>query len=74
MNFWLCRANFLNHLENYIREEMENLNDIVKSEIYLPFAAQKLLSEEIITIDVVDSNSEWFGITYKEDKENSVEK
>ena len=53
---------------------MENLNDIVKSEIYLPFAAQKLLSEKIITIDVVDSNSEWFGITYKEDKENSVEK
>ena len=53
---------------------MENLNDIVKSEIYLPFAAQKLLSEKRITIDVVDSNSEWFGITYKEDKENSVEK
>ena len=53
---------------------MENLNDILKSEIYLPFAAQKLLSEKIITIDVVDSNSEWFGITYKEDKENSVEK
>ena len=53
---------------------MGNLNDIVKSEIYLPFAAQKLLSEKIITIDVVDSNSEWFGITYKEDKENSVEK
>ena len=74
MNFWLCKANFLNHLENYIREEMENLNDILKSEIYLPFAAQKLLSEKIITIDVVDSNSEWFGITYKEDKEISVEK
>ena len=74
MNFWLCRANFFNYLEDYIINEMDNLNDIVKDEIYLPFAAQKLLSNNIISISVVDSNSEWFGVTYKEDKENSVEK
>ncbi len=74
MNFWLCRANFFNHLEDYIKYEMENLNDIEKSEIYLPFAAQKLLSENIISIDLIDSDSEWFGVTYKEDKENSVKK
>ena len=53
---------------------MENLDDIEKSEIYLPFAAQKLLSENIINIDVVDSESKWFGVTYREDKDNSVKK
>ena len=74
MNFWLCRANFFKHLEDYIRNEMDNLNDIVKDEIYLPFAAQKLLSNNIISVSVVDSDSEWFGVTYKEDKDNSVEK
>ena len=30
--------------------------------------------ENLISIDVVDSNSEWFGVTYREDKEASVEK
>ena len=45
-----------------------------KSEIYLPFAAQKLLSKNIINIDVVDPESKWFGVTYKEDKDNSVKK
>ena len=74
MNFWLCKSNFFKHLEDYIAEEIENLDDIEKSEIYLPFAAQKLLSENIINIDVVDSESKWFGVTYKEDKDNSVKK
>ena len=74
MNFWLCKSNFFEHLEEYIIEEIENLVDIEKSEIYLPFAAQKLLTEKIITIDVIDSDSNWFGVTYKEDKENSVKK
>ena len=74
MNFWLCKFNFFEHLDEYIKEEMENLDDIEKSEIYLPFAAQKLLSENIINIDVVDSDSKWFGVTYKEDKDNSVKK
>ena len=74
MNFWLCKSNFFEHLDEYIKQEIENLDDIEKSEIYLPFAAQKLLSENIINIDVVDSESKWFGVTYKEDKDNSVKK
>mgnify|MGYP001174338812 FL=1 len=74
MNFWLCRENFFDYLEEYIRDEMDNLSDINKSEIYLPFAAQKLLSKKIITIDLIDSDSEWFGVTYREDKKNSIEK
>ena len=74
MNFWLCRTNFFKYLEDYISNEIKNLEDITKSEIYLPFAAQQLLSKNIISIDAIDSDSEWFGVTYKEDKENSVER
>jgi len=74
MNFWLCRSNFFKYLEDYISDEIKNLEDITKSEIYLPFAAQQLLAKNIISINAIDSGSEWFGVTYKEDKENSVEK
>ena len=74
MNFWLCRSNFFKYLEDYISEKIKNLEDITKSEIYLPFAAQQLLTKNIISIDAIDSDSEWFGVTYKEDKENSVER
>ena len=74
MNFWLCRSNFFKYLEDYISDEIKNLDDIAKSEIYLPFAAQQLLTKNIISIDAIDSDSEWFGITYQEDKDNSVER
>ena len=74
MNFWLCRSNFFNYLDSYIEKTMNELENIEKDEIYLPFAAQKLLENNIISIEVVDSNSGWFGVTYAEDKKESVKK
>ena len=74
MNFWLCRSNFFDYLESYIEKIMNELENIEKDEIYLPFAAQKLLENNIISIEVVDSNSGWFGVTYAEDKKESVKK
>ena len=53
---------------------MNELENIEKDEIYLPFAAQQLLKDNIISIEVVDSNSGWFGVTYAEDKKESVKK
>ena len=74
MNFWLCKSNFFNYLDSYIEKTMNELENIEKDEIYLPFAAQKLLEDNIISIEVVDSNSGWFGVTYAEDKKESVKK
>jgi len=74
MNFWLCRSNFFNYLDSYIEKTMNELENIEKDEIYLPFAAQQLLEDNIISIEVVDSNSSWFGVTYAEDKKDSVKK
>ena len=74
MNFWLCRSNFFTYLDSYIEETMNELKNIEKDEIYLPFAAQKLLNKNKISIDVVDSKSGWFGVTYAQDKKESVEK
>ena len=72
MNFWLCRSNFFNYLDSYVEKTMNELENIEKDEIYLPFAAQKLLEDNLISIDVVDSNSGWFGVTYAQDKKESV--
>ena len=74
MNFWLCRKNFFVYLEKYIEKKVNELTDIKKSEIYLPNAAQELLNQGIISINVIDSESDWFGVTYKQDKENSIKK
>ena len=72
--FGYAKKKIFNHLENYLINEIQNIKNIDSDEIYLPFAAQELLSKNIIEIKVIDSESNWFGVTYKNDKKLSVKK
>ena len=68
MNYWVCNESMFCYLEEYIIKMHNELENIEKDEIYLPFAAQNLLQDNIIEIKVIDSQSKWFGVTYAEDK------
>ncbi len=68
MNYWVCNESIFDYLEEYIIKMYNKLENIEKDEIYLPFAAQNLLQDNIIEIKVIDSQSKWFGVTYAEDK------
>ena len=68
MNFWVCNETMFDYLEEYIIKMYHQLKNIEKDEIYLPFAAQTLLQENLIEIRIIDSESKWFGVTYAEDK------
>ena len=68
MNYWVCNESIFCYLEEYIIKMHNELENIEKDEIYLPFAAQNLLQDNIIEIKVIDSQSKWFGVTYAEDK------
>ncbi len=72
MNYWVCNESIFNYLEEYIIKMYNKLEDIEKDEIYLPFAAQSLLQDNLIDIRVIDSESKWFGVTYAEDKIEAV--
>ncbi len=73
MNYWVCNETMFDYLEEYIIEMYPKLDNIEKDEIYLPFAAQTLLQNNVIEIKVIDSESKWFGVTYAEDKVAAVE-
>ena len=72
MNYWVCNESIFDYLEEYIIKMYNKLENIEKDEIYLPFAAQSLLQDNIIEIRVIDSESKWFGVTYAEDKIEAV--
>ena len=72
MNYWICNESIFNYLEEYIIKMYNKLENIEKDEMYLPFAAQSLLQDNIIEIRVVDSESKWFGVTNAEDKIKAV--
>ena len=46
--------------------------DDLKSEYLLPVLVGQLLQEKKISVKVLRSEDEWFGVTYKEDKEAVV--
>lgn len=52
-------------------------NDPLKSEFLLPIAINEMLKDEVIDVEVVKTNANWFGVTFKEDREqvkNSLKK
>ena len=73
MNYWVCNETMFDYLEEYIIKIYPKLHNIEKDEIYLPYAAQTLLQNNVIEIKVIDSESKWFGVTYAEDKIAAVE-
>ena len=38
-----------------------------KSEFFIPIVADEFIKEELGTIKVIPTSSQWFGVTYKED-------
>ena len=74
MNFWICKNDFFIFLENYIIQCIRDLKNIEKDEIYLPFAIKEYSELNNMEIDVLTSMSKWFGITYIEDKKESIKK
>ena len=72
MNFWICNTDIFDYIENYFKKFLENESNLDKNEIYLPFVAQEMMNEGLISINAIKSNSDWFGVTYFEDKDNAV--
>lgn len=72
MNFWICNESIFNYIENYFKNFLEIPENLEKSEIYLPFVAQEMMTNGLIDINVITSQSEWFGVTYYEDKAEAV--
>lgn len=70
MNFWGFNASFVDALKSGFVEFLGGLKpEDIKSEYLLPIIVDSLIKKNELTVDVLESNDRWFGITYKEDKE-----
>jgi hypothetical protein len=47
---------------------MENL----KAEFFIPLMVNKLINNGTATVEVLDTTSKWFGVTYAADRESTV--
>ena len=68
MNFWGFTPEVFKISEEMFRAFVKENKDNPKSEFFIPLVADTLLSSEKADFKVVPTDSQWFGVTYKEDK------
>ncbi|MGL6197828.1 MAG: nucleotidyltransferase family protein [Lachnospiraceae bacterium] len=74
MNMWGLNLEFFDILEIGFVEFLEQWEEgSAKSEYLLPNLVGELLKKNRIEVEVQHSTDQWFGVTYKEDKEVVVE-
>lgn len=72
MNFWICNPSVFDYITGYFKKFLSDPANHEKNEIYIPFVAQEMMSSGLINIALLDAKSNWFGVTYYDDKLNAV--
>jgi hypothetical protein len=72
MNFWGFPETVLPEFQKYFDNFISTSYRDIKSECYIPRAADHFIQQGSIRIRSLPANSEWFGVTYKDDKETAV--
>ena len=68
----LSSSGFLS-LEPFVHFLKENI-DKPKAEYYIPLMVNKLINDGTATVEVLDTTSRWFGVTYAADRQGVVDK
>lgn len=72
MNFWGFSTQMLDELNSRFVKFLDNEmpKNPQKSEYFLPFVANEQLSEGLCTVEVLNCNETWYGMTYRADLES----
>lgn len=68
MNFFGFIPSIFNHSEEMFKSFLKENKDNLKAEFYIPFVVNRLVEDNKVKLKVVPADTEWFGVTYIEDK------
>ena len=68
MNLWGFRPGLIAELERRFADFLRLHHHDVKSEFQLPKAVDEMIHDGTATVKVIDTESAWFGVTYREDR------
>ena len=72
MNFWGFTPSIFTYAKSMFIEFLKENHGNPKSEFYLPLIASNLIKNNIALVKVLNTDSVWHGITFKEDKKHLV--
>ena len=74
MNIWGFKPSIFTTLEEKFVTFLKNEINKPKSEMYIPSVVFEMIDEGKASVKVLEADSPWFGVTYKEDKPFVIEK
>ena len=74
MNMWGFTPDYFNYSEEYFIDFLKENIDKPKAEYYIPLMVNKLINDGTATVEVLDTTSRWFGVTYAADRPGVVDK
>jgi len=74
MNLFGFTPDYFNHSNEYFKEFLRASQGDPKAEYYIPLVVNKLVSSGAARMKVLRTGSDWFGVTYKEDRPATVAK
>jgi NDP-sugar pyrophosphorylase family protein len=69
MNFWGFQPQIFDLAASMFNEFLESNNKNLKSEFYIPLIVNEMIHNGSGKVKVLGGGNVWFGVTYKEDKE-----
>ncbi len=73
MNLWGFVPDIFGYLEEDFKKFLDEKIDVPKSEFFIPFEVDRLVSDGIKKVRVLASSDRWYGVTYREDKQSVVD-
>jgi hypothetical protein len=74
MNFLAYPDSILSKFRQYFDEFIATSGRELKNECYLPKASDWFIKNGYLKMRVLKADSEWFGVTYKEDKDTAIKR
>lgn len=73
MNLFGFTPDFFAHSEDMFKGFLDgDAKSNLKAEFYIPLVVNKLIEDKIAAMKVLKTTSNWFGVTYKEDRPTTV--
>ena len=73
MNYWGFHPSIFEEIEKELHKFMEENTDHPTAEYYIPDIVTTKIQSKEIAFSVIPTNDNWFGVTYKEDKQMAVD-
>lgn len=72
MNMWGLFPDIFGQIERDLTHFLTHLSNPLKDEFYIPFVIDSMIQTQGAKVKVLNTDDQWYGVTYKEDKATVV--